>query len=166
MVAFWVSVGVGVAAVLVAIGIWAAAKPYFAERRRAANDHARRSFHLQRERLECLFFQASAHSGKPRGLRWMDCDFEDGVTYACNRQNGKLAALVGCTIRFEAIEGGGMEHVAAVTNLRAATAVFEFDGKQWHTLGRVIFNLNPAEAIEHFRDQLVMVGQESAGRAG
>lgn len=135
------------------------------QRRRAANDRARRDFHLQRERLECVFFETAAISGKPRGLRWIDCDFDDDVTYACNRQTGKLAALVACTIRFEAVEGGGMEHVAAVGNLRAATAVFEFDGKHWRTLGRAIFNLNPAEAIEHFRDQLVLVGQESAGRA-
>lgn len=135
------------------------------QRRRAANDRARRVFHLQRERLECIFFETAAVSGKPRGLRWVDCDFENDVTYACNRRNRQLAALVGCTIRFEAIEGGGMEDVAAVSNLRAATAVFEFDGKQWQTLGRVIFNLNPTETIEHFRDQLVLVSQESAARA-
>jgi hypothetical protein len=58
-----------------------------------------------------------------------------------------------------------MEEVAAVSNLRSATAVFEFNGKQWRTLGRVIFNLNPSETIEHFRDQLVLVGQETANRA-
>ncbi len=134
------------------------------QRRRSANDQARRDFHLQRERLECVFFQTAAVSGKPRGLRWVDCDFDDDVTYACNRQSGQLAALVACTISFEAVDGGGMEHVAAVGNLRAATAVFEFNGKQWQTLGRAIFNLNPTETIEHFRDQLVLVGQESAGR--
>ena len=111
------------------------------ERRRLANDDARRAFHVQRERLECVFFQTAARSGKPRGLRWTDCDFENAVTYACERRSGKLSALVGCTISFEAVEGGGMEHVEAVGNLRAATAVFEFDGKHWQTLGRVIFGV-------------------------
>jgi hypothetical protein len=150
---------IGVAVFVVRAPIW------IRQRRRATNDRARREFHLQRERLECVFFQAASLSGKPRGLRWADCDFENDVTYACNRKSGQLAALVGCTIRFEAVEGGPMEHVAAVGNLRSATAVFEFNGRQWRTLGRVIFNLNPSETIEHFRDQLVLVSQESAARA-
>jgi hypothetical protein len=159
---FWVwiaaafAVGAAVAVAFWRVPIWVR------QRRQLANDRARRDFHLQRERLECVFFESAAVSGKPRGLRWIDCDFDNDVTYACNRQSRQLAALVACTIRFEAVEGGGMEEVAAVSNLRAATAVFEFDGKQWQTLGRVIFNLNPSETIEHFRDQLVMVGQETA----
>ncbi|MEX2188539.1 MAG: hypothetical protein WD875_17145 [Pirellulales bacterium] len=152
------------AALVLTLALWRVPH-WLRERRRSANDQARRDFHMQRERLECVFLQTAAVSGKPRGLRWIDCDFDNDVTYACNRRSGELAALVGCTISFEAIEGGGMEDVAAVSNLRAATAVFEFNGKKWQTLGRAIFNLNPAETIEHFRDQLVLVGQESAGRA-
>lgn len=162
MIWTWLIVAASAGLVL-SLGLWRIPH-WLRERRRAANDQARRDFHLRRERLECVFFETAAVSGKPRGLRWLDCDFENDVTYACNRQTGQLAALVGCTIRFEAVEGGGMEHVAAVSNLRAATAVFEFDGKQWRTLGRAIFNLNPSETIEHFRDQLVLVGQEPAGR--
>jgi hypothetical protein len=126
---------------------------------------ARGRFHIERERLECRFVQMASASGKPRGLRWVDCDFDNGVTYACDRRSGELSALVATTIRFEAVEGGAMEHVAAVGNLRAATAVFRFDGRQWQTNGRAIFNLNPAEAIEHFRDSLVMVGREAAQRS-
>jgi hypothetical protein len=159
----WLFVSGAAAAVLVLVAL--RIPGFIRQRRRVANDQARRDFHLQRERLECVFFQTAGASGKPRGLRWVDCDFENDVTYACNRQTKQLAALVACTIRFEAIEGGGMEDVAAVSNLRSATAVFEFNGKQWRTLGRVIFNLNPSETIEHFRDQLVLVGQETAARA-
>jgi hypothetical protein len=157
-------VSVAVTAVVLALVMWRV-PILFRERRRIAENQARRDFHLQRERLECVFVQAAASSGKPRGLRWVDCDFDNDVTYASNRQSRQLSALVACTIRFEAIEGGGMEEVAAVSNLRSATAVFEFNGKQWRTLGRVIFNLNPSETIEHFRDQLVLVGQETASRA-
>ena len=161
----WIALGVLAGVIVLGAFAWRLARPLRERRHRQASDAARREFHLRRERLECNFVQLAAISGKPRGLRWVDCDFEDEVTYACNRQNGRrLAALVGCTVRFEAVEGGGMEHVAAVGNLRAATAVFEFDGKQWHTSGRVVFNLNPAETIEHFRDQLVIVGQESTGK--
>ena len=54
----------------------------------------------------------------------------------------------------EAIEGGGMEDVEAVGNLRAATVVFRLDGPEWRADGRALFNLNPAEAIAHFHREL------------
>ncbi len=50
-----------------------------------------------------------------------------------------------------------MEDVEAVGNLRAATAVFFYDGKKWTTSGRALFNLNPSEAIRHYRHELETV---------
>ena len=94
------------------------------------------------------------------GLRWSDCSFDDEVTYARHRQGGELLHFVAVTIAFEAIEGGGMEEVEAVSNLRAATAVFRLDHGKWQTDGRAIFNLNPTEAIAYYQDNLVLVGQE------
>ena len=49
-----------------------------------------------------------------------------------------------------------MEDNPNVSNVRAATAVFNFDGV-WTTEGRAIFNLNPTEAIRHFQSELEMV---------
>jgi hypothetical protein len=119
---------------------------------------AQRAFRIQRERLEHRFFEIAAASGKPRGLRWADCDFDNDVTYARSRtRRGELQAFVGVTISFEAIEGGGMEDVEAVGNLRAATAVFHFDAGQWRTDGRAIFNLNPSETIDYYHDSLQRV---------
>lgn len=129
-------------------------------RRRNQQLRARRDFHLQRERLECLFLEIASHSGKPRGLRWVDVDFDDDVTYACDRASGELSAFVGVTIRFEAVVGGDLEDNPNANRLRAGTAVFTFNGKVWGTRGRAIFNLNPTEAIEHLRDSLIMVGEE------
>jgi hypothetical protein len=65
-----------------------------------------------------------------------------------------LVALVGVTIGFEAIEGGGMEDVEAVGNLRAATAVFTHNGRDWTTTGRAVFNLEPREVLERYRSSL------------
>lgn len=128
-------------------------------------EQAQRSFHLQRERLEHHFFELAGASGKPRGLRWADCDFEDDVTYARSRQrHSGLQAFVGLTIRFEAVEGGGMEGVEAVGNLRAATAVFHFDGTNWRTDGRAIFNLNPSEAIDYYHESLQRVVERQPRR--
>src|SRR5690606_31558471 len=105
----------------VAFVIW---RPIRNSWRAAQLAKARQDFHRHRERLEARFFELAAASGKPRGVRWVDCDFDDDVAYARDRHTGDLAALVAVTIRFEAIEGGPMEDVEAVGNLRAATAVF------------------------------------------
>jgi len=116
-------------------------------------ERARESFRLQRERMEAKFLDAARATGKPRGLNWKDCDFESALTLARDRHTGKLVGLVPVTVSFEAIVGGPMEGVEAVGNLRNATAVFHFDRGHWTTAGQAVFNLNPDEAIEHFRPQ-------------
>lgn len=153
----WVLVG-GVIVAAVGALVWRPLK-----RRLRANElvRARSLFHKQREHLEAKFFQLAAASGKPRGLAWTNIDFDDDVTYARQRDTGELSSLVGVTISFEAIEGGGMEHVEAVSNLRAATAVFIFRQGKWATDGRALFNLNPTEAVEFYHDNLELVGHES-----
>ena len=134
------------------------ARPLLAARRKERLEAARKLFHMQRERLEARFVQMAGSSGKPRGLRWVDCDFSDDVTFARDRNTRALSAFVAVTISFEAIDGGGMEDVEAVSNLRAATSVFHFDGQNWITQGRVIMNLEPTEAIEKFRHALELMG--------
>src|SRR5260370_503187 len=90
----------------------------------------------QREHLEAKFFQLAASSGKPRGLRWKDCEWGDQVEFARDRQTGQLVALVGVSIAFEAIEGGDMEGLPAVGNLRGATGVFPYQRGRGHASGR------------------------------
>jgi hypothetical protein len=124
---------------------------------RTSIERARKLFHLQREHLEFRFFTIAARSGKPRGLEWVDCDFEDEVSFARDRTTGRLRALVGLTIRFRAIEGGEMEDNPNADNLRAASALFHLEGSDWGTEGRAIFNLNPTEAIQHYRQELEVV---------
>jgi hypothetical protein len=84
------------------------------------------------------------------------------VTYARHRDSGELTAFVSVTIGFEAIEGGGMEEVEAVGNLRAATAVFRIERGHWATDGRALFNLNPVEAVAYYKENLELVGHEPA----
>ena len=129
---------------------------------RAVNaERARELFKLQRERLEAQFLGAAGATGKPRGLRWIDCQWDDPVTFVRERETGHLAALVGVTIQFEAIEGGDMEGLPAVANLRAATAVFYFERGQWHTAGKAVFNMNPAETLAHFHKQYERIDAEA-----
>ncbi len=114
---------------------------------------ARELFLLQRERLEAEFFRAAASSGKPRGLRWKACEWGTETAFARERRTGQLAALVEVTIQFEAVEGGDMEDLPAVGNLRNASAVFFFHRGQWMTVGKAVFNLNPDETLDHFKNQ-------------
>lgn len=116
---------------------------------------AQRAFHLQREYLELRFMALASSSGKPRGLEWVDCEFDDAVRFARDRDTGELRAFVGVAIRFRAVEGGGMEDVSAVGNWRAATAVFHYNAstKKWTTYGRALFNVNPDQAIDYFHHE-------------
>ena len=158
MARLWVF-AIAASVVIVVALVW---RPVRARRRENQLVRARRDFHRQRERLEARFVTLAARSGKPRGLEWVRCDFEDDVIYARHRQSGELSAFVGVTIGFEAIEGGGMEEVEAVGNARAATAVFRVEGDNWATDGRALFNLSPAEAVAFYQDNLEFVAEELA----
>jgi hypothetical protein len=115
---------------------------------------AMRTFRRHREMLEAKFFTMAGSLGKPRGLRWLDCQWQsNSLKFARDRQSGLITAFVGVNIRFEAIEGGDMEDVAAVGTVREACALFHYQAGNWGTGGRALFNLDPNMAIERFGDQ-------------
>ncbi|HEY2881395.1 MAG TPA: hypothetical protein VGJ15_03155 [Pirellulales bacterium] len=155
----WI-IGVGALVAGIAVGVWLSRRHY-ANSRQLQLTEAQRLFHRMREQLEAKFLQKAALTGKPRGLRWADCEFENEVTYARDRQTRELSAFVAVSIKFEAIAGGGMEEVEAVGNAKYGTAVFHFDPRHhWQTEGRAIFNLNPSEAVHRFHDTLEPVAQK------
>jgi hypothetical protein len=119
---------------------------------------ARERFRTERERLCADFFTAARSSGKPRGLLWKSLDWtvSEGLpepVLARDRASGAIVALLPVTIQFEAVAGGDMEGLAAVGNLRNASAVFYYQRGRWHATGKAVFNLNPDEALVHFKDQ-------------
>jgi len=145
--------------VLVAAVVLVIAAQFLWRRWRQAQQRARRQlarleFSELRESLQSEFLTAAAATGKPRGLSWKQCDLASGQLFAVDRVTGELYAFVGTTISFEAIPGGGMEDVDAVGNLRSATAVFVHRHGRWTTDGRVVFNLEPQEALVHFQESL------------
>jgi len=125
---------------------------------------ARGEFHRHREYLEAKFVDLASKTGKPRGLLWNRCDFDDDVAYVRDRRSGAFSALVGVTIGFKAEAGGAMEDVEAVGNLRAATAVFNYRPAGWTTRGHVLFNLNPVEAVDYYHRELEMIAHEIPAR--
>ena len=148
MQTYWIIGGVAVLAAL-ALG----AKPLltFLRRREAAT--ARKLFKVRREMLEAKFFELASQGGKPRGLIWKECDWQEPVTFARDLESGLLTAFVGVEIHFEAVEGGDMEDVEAVSTIRDAAAVFHYRAGQWGTGGKALFNMNPEDAITRLQGQ-------------
>lgn len=151
-------------AAIAAAGLLAAACWLAWRRRRAVARRAEalESFDGLRTELEPEFLSAAGATGKPRGLRWTGCRLAGPATFAADRTTGDLYALVGVTVSFEAVAGGGMEEVEAVGNLRAATAVFVHRGGRWTTDGRVVFNLSPEAALAHYQESLELVPPSGA----
>jgi type II secretory pathway pseudopilin PulG len=149
-------------AALAGIAMTLALRPIRLARQAERLARSQRDFHRQREQLEAKFIERAAISGKPRGLRWTDVTFDDDVVYARDRRTGSLKALVAIEVCFEAIEGGGMEEVEAVSNVRAATAEFLLDGSRWRTDGRVYFNLAPSATVKYLSSDLELVAEEHA----
>ena len=146
----WILAGIASLLVVLIIVAW---RPVRDVLRDIRTERARELFHLQRERMEAKFFDLASSTGKPHGLRWVDIDWDDGVKFVRNRQSGDMAALVGVTVRFEAIPGGGLDDNPNVSNLRDATALFNFQHGQWITDGRALFNMNPEVAMDRYHDQ-------------
>lgn len=158
-------VSIIVAMALAALGgtaIAVALRPIRAARRAEQLARLQRDFHRQREQLEAKFIDRAAASGKPRGLTWVNVEFDDDVIYVRDRRSRGLKALVAIEVSFEAVEGGGMEDVEAVSNVRAATAEFLFDGVRWCTTGRVYFNLAPSAAVKYLSADMELVAEEHA----
>lgn len=149
---WWFPVGL-VAAVLLLVVVAKAWKPWQRRRRRREVDEARRRFRIQREQLEARFFDMAARRGIPRGLRWLECDWQSEVAFARDRQSNLLTAFVAVNIRFEAIAGGDMEDVEAVGTVRDAAAVFHYRKGVWGTGGRALFNMNPHDAVVRLEGQ-------------
>ncbi len=152
---FWLAPVLIVVLLAAVAVVW---RPLRAFGREVQVERARELFNLQRERLQDQFQRAAAATGKPRGLRWVECQWEAQVEFARDRTSGQIAALVPVTIRFEAVEGSDMEGLPAVGNLRNASAVFFYQRGQWQTVGKAVFNMNPNEALNHFRNQYERVG--------
>lgn len=139
--------------VVLGLVLYFVGKPMRARYQRQELDRALQQFRLQREVLEARFFDIAAQSGKPRGLRWLACDWLDGVAFGRDKQTGMLTAFVSVNIRFEAIEGSDMEGVAAVGNIRDGSAVFHYHEGNWGTGGRALFNMNPQDALTRLETQ-------------
>lgn len=102
--------------------------------------------------LQQRFFSLVSQSGKPKGLTWKSCKFDEATIWVIEKQSANLHALLSTIIHFDAIPGGPMEDVEAVGNARIATAIFFYDGEHWDTRGDILFNLDPHEVLTRHCD--------------
>ena len=154
----WVWILGSIAALLVLVAVTAI--PLAKRWKKREVQVAVRQFKIQREQLEAKFMDLAQSIGKPRGLRWLDSDWLSAVTFARDRQTGLITAFAGINIRFEAIEGGDMEDVAAVSTIRDGVAVFHYQNGSWGTGGKALFNMNAEEAISRLTAQFEPVPGE------
>ncbi len=139
--------------ITLAVVVWCFRKPIRSRWRSQQERTAIDQFRLRREQLEAKFFDLASGLGKPRGLTWTQCDWQPDVCYAWDKQTGLLTAFVGANISFEAIPGGDMEDVEAVSTIRDAAAVFHYREGNWGTGGKALFNMNPQDAIVRLEEQ-------------
>jgi hypothetical protein len=156
MVGPWISALIGAAIIIVSGLLW---RRWREAQLAIRTQLSMLEFDEQRGKLASDFLNAAAATGKPRGLRWKSCDLRSDKRFAMDASTGELVALVGATISFEAVEGGDMEEVEAVGNLRSATVVYVHRGGRWTTEGRTIFNLEPSQALEKFAGALKPIGE-------
>jgi len=144
---FWWIIGGGALVLLLAVRwLWHLARATQIER-------ARELFRLQHERFEQMLLTAAAATGKPRGLVWTRCEIIGDAMLARDVSRG-IVALVPVVLQFEPEADSDMENVPAAREPRPATALFIFHRGHWHTDGRVIFNLNPGQALTQLHQQL------------
>ena len=150
----WTVVGLGALVLAGAIPAW------WWWRRHAAMhgfERARRLFHWRREWLEADLITLASRAHQSHGIQWADCEFDDEAVFATERRTGQLRALVGLVVRLKTADVRSATDDALAAGLQLATAVFQFDGRQWSTDGRLLLNLSPLEAIERFQHELEMV---------
>lgn len=149
---WWVGIPLGV--LLIAFVVFAFTwKPILARLQSREVDHAVSTFAVQREQLEAKFFDLASSHGIPRGLRWKEIEWLEGVSFARDVESGMLTAFTAVNLRFEAIDGGDMEDVEAVGTVREAAALFHYQNGSWGTGGRALFNMNPADAVSRLQGQ-------------
>jgi hypothetical protein len=123
-------------------------------------EKARALFHRERERLEARLVKQIAVPVVTGEVEWLDCDFDDQVTFLRDRRTGELLALVAVTLGPEtpwAVELDETSHGHGV-------AVFRFDAKHWTTDPKVHMNLTLEEMIRGFSGTMEVIRREMTWR--
>jgi hypothetical protein len=106
------------------------------------------AFRADAGRLREAFRRAAAATGKPRGLTWVAVEPNGEPMFVTKA--GRVSALLPVVVRFAPVPGSDMEDVPAAREPRPAVAVFTFDGDEWTTAGRAVFNLTAEQVRDRY----------------
>lgn len=121
-------------------------------RRRRLEKKLRLRFVRDEARLRREYFELASSLGKPRGLKWSAPDWRPEKSLMRERANGQWWMLAGVNLSFEAVVGGEMEGIDAVSMLREACAVFVWCDGGWRATGRTLFNMDAVRATGHLEE--------------
>ena len=130
--------------------------------REARFARARKDFHAHREWLEVKFIRLAVARAAADAPRWEDCSFDDDVAYVRNRNTKELSAFVAVAMASNDLDSPSAGVSDGTRDSCVGTAIFRFDRDHWVTDGRAILNLNPAQAIRYYRNDLEVVDRELA----
>lgn len=92
------------------------------------------------------FRTAASLSGLPHGLVWKQVD-PFGEPVFAEDVDRSLISLVGVEVQFDADDEGEMDDAPGLQMVRAATAVFRYDGARWQADAKAVFNFLPEEVL-------------------
>jgi hypothetical protein len=140
----WLWIGGTLVAVLAGLSLLGG---WLRRRERTAPLRAVRHFPAVLPELLTESLRQSQASGRPSGLRWVEITSAGEPLFVRHPGRGELAVRVPVQIRFEAIEGGEMEDIAAVPLPRSGTAIFRHICGKWQVGERIRFNISPEELL-------------------
>jgi len=133
------------------------------QRWRRQRDIARalRQFRISREQLEARFEEVARSASKSLALKTASFEWHSEVAFGLSPESGLLTAFVSVSVRLGKADENGSPQPETETETSAfprnASAVFHYQDGVWGTAGRVLFNLEPDEALARFADQFAPV---------
>lgn len=120
-------------------------------------EKARALFHRERERLEARLVKQITVPVVTGEMEWLDCEFDDQVTFLRDRQSGAFVALV-------AIILGPQTPWVVVSDEESrghGVAIFRFHKNHWVADPKVHMNLTPDEVVQEFGGRMELVRRET-----
>jgi len=123
--------------------------------RRVRFEKARMLFHRERERLEARLIKQIAVPVVTGEMEWLDCDFEDEVTFLRDRRSGEYVAVVMITLGPETSWAIDSDQESGTRRGRVSVWQEPLDIRS-----KVYMNLTPEEMVRAFSDRMELVRRE------
>jgi len=120
-------------------------------------EKARALFHRERERLEARLVKQITVPVVTGEMEWLDCEFEDQVTFLRNRQSGEFVALVAILLGPQTPWVAGSDDESGGRGV----AIFRFHRKHWVADPKVHMNLTPDDMVQEFGGTMELFRRET-----